>query len=131
MRNPDCLSRSCGDLSSSPAPVITASVDDLEGNAGARVRQMRQTQPTCLPPPAIATAAEQFAPADALTSAACGWRPPVEYAHTLGYECTLLGRKFPAETAPAVAALFADCKSQLRMSDAQCAAEAARLLRLS
>lgn len=89
---------------------------------------MRQTQPTCLPPPAIATAAEQFAPADGLTPAACG-RRPVEYAHTLGYECTLLGRKFPAETAPAVAALYGDCKSQLHMSDAQCAAEAQRLLR--
>lgn len=89
---------------------------------------MRQTQPTCLPPPAISTAAEQFAPADALTPATCG-KQPVDYAHTLGYECTLLGRKFPAETAPAVAALYADCKSQLRMSDAQCAAEARRLLR--
>ena len=89
---------------------------------------MRQTQPTCLPPPAISTAAEQFAPADGLTAAACGKRP-VEYAHTLGYECTLLGRKFPAETAPAVAALYADCKSQLRMSDAQCADEARRALR--
>ena len=97
--------------------------------AGRRIRTMRKTQPTCLAPPAIATAAEQFVVADALTPAKCG-RRPVDYAHTLGYECTLLGRKFPAETAPAVAALYADCKSQLRISDAECAAEALRRLRL-
>ncbi|KAK9837246.1 hypothetical protein WJX81_001372 [Elliptochloris bilobata] len=93
------------------------------------IRQMRKTQPTCLAPPAISTAAEQFAPADGLTPATCG-RRPVDYAHTLGYECTLLGRKFPADTAPAVAALYADCRSQLHMSDVECAAEALRLLRL-
>jgi len=93
------------------------------------IRQMRKTQATCLAPPAISTAAEQFVAADALAPAACG-RQPVEYAHTLGYECTLLGRKFPAETGPAVAALYADCASQLRISDAECAAEALRASRL-
>lgn len=80
-----------------------------------RLRQLRLPLEGCSYPEALATSWDQFLHVANLTAEACkGERVP--YAATLGYQCPLLARKFPADVSQHIFGLMTDCSSRLNIS---------------
>ena len=74
------------------------------------------------------TSADLFVNASTATADTCSLRA-ASFAKTLGYQCPLFARKFPADTAEALHKLMGDCRNRLRIvNGAQCSMQMSRRL---
>ncbi len=74
------------------------------------------------------TSADLFVNASTVTVDSCS-SEPASFANTLGYQCPLFARKFPADTAEALRKLMGDCRNRLRIVNGpQCSMQMTRRL---
>ncbi|KAK9863331.1 hypothetical protein WJX84_003503 [Apatococcus fuscideae] len=82
--------------------------------SAARLRLLRMPTDNCGYPAAIKTSADLFVNASTATLETCS-HEAASFASTLGYQCPLFARKFPADTADALHKLMGDCRNRLRI----------------